>query len=261
MQNFGVVCLVISFLVLALVGPSHQSSMETKTKVKPRKCKRPNGFAGQTATCSKAGRWVVEKNDFVLTIKETVEDNNKMIKEILNQTPGDCEITAWGLDYAQAHIDQGWQTGSMKASNVLTNEKDNWICKNFTSSNPPFDCPISTRFTNFWILPGGVTGPFASLYLNLGCMRVVKGFMIKNTHNGLVRNAGTENFKIYISDTQDGEYKEVLNGTLSDARKVKVVPVEKFMLTQPFPSAKFIKFQVESFYQGSGGLQYFSIYE
>ena len=89
------------------------------------------------------------------------------------------------------------------------------------------------------------------------CTQSIKGFLIKNIKSNDDR--GTKDFSISISDSIDGPWTDILTGTLPDARNVSPVPVLNFELETEVV-AKVVRFQVDSFFQWGGGLQYFSTY-
>ena len=95
------------------------------------------------------------------------------------------------------------------------------------------------------------------MILSLGCTLPINGFQIKNTHNHNLNNAGTKAFSIFISEKPEGPWEKVLNASLKDARNVSPVPIETFNLPNKV-SAKYVMFQVDSYYGAHGGLQYLS---
>ena len=63
---------------------------------------------------------------------------------------------------------------------------------------------------------------------------------------------------IHSEESQDGPWKIVLQKTLGDSRKQKdPLPIQEFPI---FPvEARFVKFELVSFFGNGGGLQYFNI--
>ena len=157
-------------------------------------------------------------------------------------------MVVWGHSFGD--LDPAWGPDMFNASNVLTNEDDIWV-----------DYPNNPSTANYWITDNDKTGKFARLFMSFCCTKSIKGFRIKNTHNGEAQNAGTENFSILTSESQDGPWIPILSGKFSDPRNVDPVPVERFPLTNPIET-RFLAFQVDSFYgpHSSGGLQYLAVY-
>ena len=129
--------------------------------------------------------------------------------------------------------------------NVVTNEEDFSL----------IDIP-----TNYWVTDDGATGDDAQLFMAFQCSRTIKGFRLKNTHNGNANDRGTRDFTISISDKIDGTWTDILSNTLPDARDVSQVPVLNFDLKNEVET-QYLRFQVDSYYGRGGGLQYFTSYQ
>jgi hypothetical protein len=71
----------------------------------------------------------------------------------------------------------------------------------------------TTNFTNYWVTPDSATGKYAQLVVDLGCMKTVNGFYLRNTHNGRITNRGTKEFTIFTSKNSHDSWEPILNGT------------------------------------------------
>merc|ERR1711915_531155 len=122
----------------------------------------------------------------------------------------------------------------------------------------PQGYPTSSRFANYWLAPLNSPGQFI---LKFDQPRTVDTITIVNTFNGDVHhNCGTEEFKVYLGETENGPWTEVLHDKLDDARKTNQnltsVPAQVFSINPT--CGKFVKFEIISWYGEGGGLQYFS---
>ena len=89
-----------------------------------------------------------------------------------------------------------------------------------------------------------------NLYFNL--CRVV------NTYNGGSKDRATKKFSILSSCNPNGPWEKMLERTLPDTRKLEdPQPVNIYEV--PRTTARYVKFQVNSWYGHGGGLQYFSV--
>jgi len=225
---------LITFALVLNIGPS--------VEAKGKKCKKPMGIPGDLAKCSGKGKWVREYP--LKEIQETVEENGEKLDELIKGEYGEnnnCPMWLFGDTY----------DGSSTAYNpyhVVTNEEDWW----------------SPQYTNFWMTNARKTGDEARLYMVFQCSRTIKGFLLKNTHNGERLSRGTKDFTISISDSIDGPWTDILTGSLPDPLDVSGVPVSpvpvlNFELENKV-EAKVVRFQIDSFFHRGGGLQYFSTY-
>ena len=65
-------------------------------------------------------------------------------------------------------------------------------------------------------------------------------------------------FKVFLSDSSQGPWEEVVHQTLEDSRQqADPLPVQTFPFSQR--AAKFIEFKQISYYGYGGGLQYFTL--
>ena len=115
-------------------------------------------------------------------------------------------------------------------------------------------------YSNYWLVDEGKTGDEATFFVAYTCPQNIRGFKLKNTHHHNSHNSGTKDFTISMADSIDGPWSPpILSGTLPDARNVSPVPVLNFDLKIPVTTS-FLRFQIDSHYGLSGGLQHFSAY-
>jgi len=116
---------------------------------------------------------------------------------------------------------------------------------------------IDSHFANYWLAPLEYQGHFI---LKFDQPRTIDTITLVNTLNPKFNNCGTNEFKVYLGETESGPWTEVLHDHLEDARDtdqtVASVPARKFSINPT--CAKFVKFQIISWYGEAGGLQYFS---
>ena len=113
--------------------------------------------------------------------------------------------------------------------------------------------------TNYWRADDRKTGEDTHIFMAFQCPRTIKGILLKNTHNYINNDRGTQQFTISISDKLDGQWTDILTATLPDARNVSPVPVLNFDLEKEVET-QYLRFQVDTYYGTGGGLQYFSTY-
>jgi len=113
------------------------------------------------------------------------------------------------------------------------------------------------RTKNYWLAPINTPGQFI---LKFDQPRTVDTITLVNTFNDDARNCGTKEFKVYLGETEDGPWTEVLHDELDDARNTNQnltsVPAQVFPINPT--CGKFVKFEIISWYDVCGGLQYFS---
>ena len=102
---------------------------------------------------------------------------------------------------------------------------------------------------SYWQGPG-------NFILDLGCYQVIHTIELVNANNNYWKNKSTKEFKIHSSDDLKGPWDEILHETLEDSREMDVVPLKEFKIKKKV--ARFIKFNMLSFYGDGGGLQYVS---
>merc|ERR1712243_8647 len=224
-------CMIATALVVSL-GPN--------AEVKAKKRRKPSGFPGDLAKCNVKGKW--ERDDPLKKIEETVIENGEKLDELIKGVSGEkkCAMVVLGDAYS------GFQQTSFSPYHVVTNEED-WY-------NDLGDGIVES---NYWITSDEKTGDEARLYMAYRCATIIKGFLIKNAKGNDDR--GAKDFTISISDSIQGPWTDILTGTLPDARNVSPVPVLNFELENEVVT-KVVRFQVDSFFQWGGGLQYFSTY-
>ena len=107
---------------------------------------------------------------------------------------------------------------------------------------------------NFWLAPDHMTG--GGFILKISSTTISK-IQLVNTHNTIANDRGTKSFKIYVSLDLNSSWTLVLEEELADSRTVAPAPINKFNI-QPV-SARYVKFELVSFWGLGGGLQYFNI--
>ena len=110
---------------------------------------------------------------------------------------------------------------------------------------------------NYWLAPDRQDN--AEFVLDLGCEKTVNLVELVNTHNGATyRDRSMKEFKVFLSDSSEGPWEEVVHQTLVDSRQqADPLPVQIFPFSQR--AARFIKFNQISYYGNGGGLQYFTL--
>ena len=118
--------------------------------------------------------------------------------------------------------------------------------------------PLEIQYKNYWLAPKQSSAEFV---LDLGCEKISNMVELVNTHNGNHRNRATKEFKVSISNYQAGPWNEVVYETLEDSRnQTDPLPVQTFPFSLPFEvTARFVKFNLISWYGEGGGLQYFAL--
>ena len=104
----------------------------------------------------------------------------------------------------------------------------------------------------FWLGPNQEPAEFV---LELCRSETISRLRIVNTQGGELRNRGTKDFKVLLRNRMSEDWTEVLEGTLEDPTEKKNLDVLDFPITPT--EARFVKFQMLSFYKRGGGLQYF----
>ena len=108
---------------------------------------------------------------------------------------------------------------------------------------------------NYWLAPDKKTG--GQFILSLGNLVTVSNIFLVNTHNGGCKDRATRGFKVFLGPKVSGPWKQVLQGELKDSRNVEHVPPEKFGIN-PTP-ARYVKFELLSYWGLGGGLQFFAV--
>ena len=121
---------------------------------------------------------------------------------------------------------------------------------------------VEVHHENYWLAPHGKPAEFV---LDLGCNKIVNVVKLVNTHNGDHRDRSSKEIKVSISSSRAGPWSQVLHETLEDSRKQSdPLPVLSFPIyneddgEEEF-TARFVKFNLISWYGGGGGLQYFAV--
>jgi len=212
--------------------------------VKAKKCKKPMGFPGDLAKCSEKGKW--QRESTLKKIQETVEENGYKLDELLTTggTEGECAMVVFGNYWLADQYPLNYNP-----DHVVTNEDDYFHIDNYNGK----------KASNYWLTDDGKTGEDAYIFFAFQCPRTIKGILLKNTHNYINNDRGTQHFTISISDKIDGQWTDILTATLPDARNVSPVPVLNFDLEKEVET-QYLRFQVDTYYGTGGGLQYFSTY-
>jgi len=134
---------------------------------------------------------------------------------------------------------------------------DVFVVKNALTWHIPEQLPAKGSRANYWLAPDDTEGSFI---LKFDQPRNVEAITLVNTHNGLNKDRGTNEFKVYLGDSESGPWMEVLHDFLDDPRgteehRSSVTP--SIFSINP-KCAQFVKFQIISWYGKGGGLQYFS---
>jgi len=237
--------LYLLLLVLVFSGPAVDG--------KGRRCKKPWGYPGDLAKCSSKGKW--ERDESLEKIKDTVVENGEKLDELLQGEGVDKKDGSVVFGYWQ----QSPQPDAFVPYHVVTNE-DDFIC-------------MFGNVSNYWIVNNYTTGDEASFYMVFKSPQKIKGFMLKNSHNCMNRNMGTQNFTISSTDSwmnetggpqsrppyQNWTWADCVAGQLPDPRPQQAVPVLNFELDAAIET-QFLKFRIDSYWGVGGGLQYFSPY-
>jgi len=140
-----------------------------------------------------------------------------------------------------------------KVENVLTwSIPEYWVV-------PSSGGDADLSYGNYWIAPNEMQGEFV---LKFDQPRIVETITIVNMHNNPGNNdRGTNEFKVYLADSENGPWTEVLHDFLDDPRNTNAteasVPPRVFNLPNP-TCGQYVRFQIISWYGNGGGLQYFS---
>ena len=129
--------------------------------------------------------------------------------------------------------------------------EDTWDVTNLLTN-----APLEIFAENYWLAPDRQDS--AEFVLDLGCEKTVNLVELVNTHNGHHRKRSMKEFKVFLSDSSEGPWEEVVHQTLEDSRQqADPLPVQTFSFSEG--AAKFVKFNQISYYGNGGGLQYFAV--
>jgi len=110
---------------------------------------------------------------------------------------------------------------------------------------------------NYWLAEDRSGAEFV---LDLGCEMRVNMVELVNTKSGHHGNRGTKQFSVSLSQSSKAPWEEVLQATLADPRDhADPLPLQTFRF--PEMSARFVQFNLLSWYGWGGGLQYFTVKE
>lgn len=148
-----------------------------------------------------------------------------------------------------------------QAVSVVTEEHGTWPCcqkDTFSATKLLTNGRVELHQENYWLAPQQSAAEFV---LDLGCNKIVNMVELVNTHNGNHRDRSSKEFKVSISHYPAGPWSSVVYESLEDSRDQEdPLPV----LTFPFSTdtevtARFVKFNLISWYGEGGGLQYFGV--
>jgi len=110
---------------------------------------------------------------------------------------------------------------------------------------------------NYWLAEDRSSAEFV---LDLGCEKTVNTVELVNTKSGHYENRGTKQFSVSISQSSEAPWEEVLQASLADPRdQTDPLPLQTFSF--PMMTARFVQFNLSSWYGWGGGLQYFRVKE
>lgn len=112
----------------------------------------------------------------------------------------------------------------------------------------------SASGVSYWLTPDGQTG---WAQIDLGTVYQVDVLRVQNTHNRTYHDRGTANFSIELS-TDGVSYTAVVSGTLASVWGLDPIPFETFPIS--LHPARFVRFNVETFYGLGGGLNELEVY-
>ena len=113
---------------------------------------------------------------------------------------------------------------------------------------------IEIRGENYWRAGRRSRGEFI-----LDLCRDIAVDMIKlvNTHNAGGQHRATKNFRVYLSNDQNGPWTRVLAERLEDNRRMPDPhPLMKYQISPTV--ARYVKFELITWHGQGGGLQYFA---
>ena len=144
---------------------------------------------------------------------------------------------------------------------VVTEDHGTWGCcpeDAFAVKKLLTNSPVEVHYENYWLAPQQSPAEFV---LDLGCNKIVNMVELVNTHNGENRDRSSKEIKVSISSYPAGPWSEVVYETLEDSRdQSDPLPVLTFPLsTDEEVTARFVKFNLISWYGEGGGLQYFAV--
>ena len=145
--------------------------------------------------------------------------------------------------------------GCSESFSISVVKEDNYDSR-FSATQLLTNAPLEIFAKNYWLAPNKQDS--AEVVLDLGCKKTVNLVELVNTHNGKLRDRSMKEFKVFLSDSLEGPWEEVVHQTLEDSRQqADPLPVQTFPFTQR--TAKFVKFNQISYYGNGGGLQYFAV--
>lgn len=108
---------------------------------------------------------------------------------------------------------------------------------------------------NYWLAPDRKTG--GEFRLDLRVDLDIRRIILVNTHNAYHRDRGTRAFKVFLSTGAYGPWRLVVSSELPDSRRMNPVPAKEYTF---YPiKARYVRFQLVSYWGEGGGLQYFGV--
>ena len=130
------------------------------------------------------------------------------------------------------------------------------------SSSPHSKYPIKEIFTDggkYWLAANNYTGPGFTLRLS-SCELGIAGVLVKNVKHQTSTKRATKDFKILGANDTAGPWKKLIEGKFGDpfSGNGPAPTIKTFYLTEA-TTMKFIRFDIDSFWGISGGLDYFGV--
>jgi len=87
-----------------------------------------------------------------------------------------------------------------------------------------------------------------------------KGIILRNTHNGHVKDRSTKEFSLYLGSSSNGPWTSVLTDyDLEDSRQQNPPPLQKINFKSGSQTGKYVRFDVDDYYPYGAGLQYLNM--
>merc|ERR1711973_901214 len=229
------------------------------------------GTISQQTCCDKK---TVNNVEYILSQDEVASNpscvNGCIYQEADNPSSYACFVHAFNEVGCSVDVDQS-NTCNKNCSSCNSGSRDyvvsgdvyyypdeRWKVENLLTWSIPEVFPQPGMNGNYWLAPDGMQGEFV---LRFDQSRTIDTITIVNSHN--LNDRGTNEFKVYLADSENGPWAEVLHDFLDDPRNtngsVASVPPRVFNLPNP-TCGQYVKFQIISWYGFGGGLQYFSTY-
>lgn len=132
------------------------------------------------------------------------------------------------------------------------------------SSSPHGSYPIKEIFTDgdkYWLAANNYTGPGFTLRLSTCELGIaIAGVLVKNVKHQTTTKRATKDFKILGANKEAGSWKKLIDGNFEDpfSGNGPAPTIKTFYFTET-TTMKFIRFDIDSFWGISGGLDYFGV--